>query len=235
MDTIFRNSENSKTSEYHVLLLKLTDKLDLRRGQKTVALSNLSIYYTWKNVKSSYNNEKFIISAPTWSDEFELPDGSYSISDIQDYFEYILKKHSENVDNPSIRMYINKVENRITFKIKNEYYPELLTPETMKLLGSTESKITKDKIGENVPHLEVVELVLVHCNLVNNDYQQDSRILLTFVPKKSFGSLLEISPTNHVFLNTFNSEFQEVKVWFTDQTNRPLELEDIINITLIIK
>ena len=235
MDTIFRNSENSKTSEYHVLLLKLTDKLDLRRGQKTVALSNLSIYYTWKNVKSSYNNEKFIISAPTWSDEFELPDGSYSISDIQDYFEYILKKHSENVDNPSIRMYINKVENRITFKIKNEYYPELLTPETMKLLGSTESKITKDKIGENLPHLEVVELVLVHCNLVNNDYQQDSRILLTFVPNKSFGSLLEISPTNHVFLNTFNSEFQEVKVWFTDQTNRPLELEDIINITLIIK
>ena len=235
MDTIFRNSENSKTSEYHVLLLKLTDKLDLRRGQKTVALSNLSIYYTWKNVKSSYNNEKFIISAPTWSDEFELPDGSYSISDIQDYFEYILKNHSENVDNPSIRMYINKVENRITFKIKNEYYPELLTPETMKLLGSTESKITKDKIGENVPHLEVVELVLVHCNLVNNDYQQDSRILLTFVPNKSFGSLLEISPTNHVFLNTFNSEFQEVKVWFTDQTNRPLELEDIINITLIIK
>ena len=235
MDTIFMNSENSKTSEYQVLLLQLTDKLDLRRGQKTVALSNLSIYYTWKNVKSSYNNNKFIISAPTWSDEFELPDGSYSISDIQDYFEYILKKHSENVDNPSIRMYINKVENRITFKIKNEYYPELLTPETMKLLESTESKITKDKIGENVPHLEVVELVLVHCNLVNNDYQQDSRILLTFVPNKSFGSLLEISPTNHVFLKTFNSEFREVKVWFTDQTSKPLELEDIINITLIIK
>ena len=105
----------------------------------------------------------------------------------------------------------------------------------MKLLGSTESKITKDKNGENVPHLEVVELVLVHCNLVNNDYQQDSRILFTFVPNKSFGSLLEISSTNHVFLKTFNSEFQEVKVWFTDQTRKPLELEDKINITLIIK
>ena len=87
MDTIFMNSENSKTSEYHVLVLKLTDKLDLRRGQKTVALSNLRIYYTWKNVKSSYNNNKFKISAPTWSEEFELPDGSYSVSDIQDYFE----------------------------------------------------------------------------------------------------------------------------------------------------
>ena len=145
MDTIFMDSENSKTSEHHVLVLKLTDKLDLRRGQKTVALSNLSIYYTWKNVKSSYNNNKFKISAPTWTEEFELSDGSYSVSDIQDYFEYILKKHREGVNNPSIRMYINRIENRTTFKIKNGYYLELLTPETMKLLGSTESKITKDK------------------------------------------------------------------------------------------
>ena len=142
MDTIFMNSENSKTSEYHVLVLKLTDKLDPRRGQKTVSLSNLSIYYTWKNVKSSYNNNKFKISAPTWGEEFELPDGSYSISDIQDYFEYILKKHSESVDNPSIThqcIHIYRIENRITFKIKNGYYLELLTPETMKLLGSTEN------------------------------------------------------------------------------------------------
>ena len=162
MDTIFMDSENSRTSEYHVLVLKLTDKLDLRRGQKSVALSNLSIFYTWKNVKSTYNNSKFKISAPTWSEEFKLPDGSYSVSDIQDYFEYILKKHSESVDNPSFRIYVNKIENRITFKIKNGYYLELLTPETMKLLGSTESKITKDKNGENVPHLEIVEVVLVH-------------------------------------------------------------------------
>ena len=168
-------------------------------------------------------------------EEFKLPDGSYSVSGIQDYFEYILKKHSESVDNPSIRIYINRIENSITFKIKSRYYLELLTPETMKLLGSTESKITKDKNGENVPHLEIVELVLVHCNLVNNDYQQDSRILFTFVPNKTFGSLLEISSTNQVFLKTFNSEFQEVKTWFTDQTNKPLEIEDKINITLIIK
>ena len=234
MDTIFMNSENSKT-EHNVLVLKLTDKLDLRRGQKTVALSNLSIYYTWKNVKSSYNNNNFKISAPTCSEEFKLPDGSYSVSDIQDYFEYILTKHGESVDNPSIRMYVNRTENRITFKIKNGYYLKLLTPETMKLPGSTKSKITKDKNGENVPHLEIVELVLVHCNLVNNDYQQDSRILYSFVPNKTFGSLLEISPTNQVFLKTFNSEFQEVKIWFTDQTSKPLELEDKINITLIIK
>ena len=92
----------------HVLILKLTDKLDLRRGPKIIALSNLSIYYTSKNIKSSYNNNKFKISAPTWNDEFELPDGSYSISDIQDYFEYILKKHGENIDNPSIKIYVKK-------------------------------------------------------------------------------------------------------------------------------
>ena len=147
------NSENSRTAEYHVLTLKFIDKLDLRRGQKTVTLSNLSIYYTWKNIKNSYNNNKFKISAPTWSKEFELPDGSYSISDIQDYFEYILKKHSESVDNPSIRIYVNRIENRITFKIKTGYYLQLLTPETMLLLGSTESEITKNKSGENVPHL----------------------------------------------------------------------------------
>ena len=125
MDLIFMNSKNSGTSEYHVLVLKLVNKLDLRRGQKGVALSNLSIYFTWKNIKNSYNYNNFKISAPTWSNEFELPDGSYLISDIQDYFEYILKKHSENVDNPSIKIYVNKIENRITFEIKNGYYPEL--------------------------------------------------------------------------------------------------------------
>ena len=98
------NSENSRTSEYHVLVLKLTDKFDLIRGQKSIALSNLRIYLTWKNVKSSYNNNKFKIFPPTWSEEFKLSDGSYSISDIQDYFEYILMKHSENVDSPSIKI-----------------------------------------------------------------------------------------------------------------------------------
>ena len=105
----------------------------------------------------------------------------------------------------------------------------------MKLLGSTESKITKDKNGGDVLHLEIVELVLVHCNLVKNGYQQDSRILYTFVPNKPFGSLLEISPTNHIFLKRFNSEFQEIKIWFTDQTSKSFKVEDRINVNLIIK
>ena len=134
------NSENSKNSEQHVLILKLTNKLDLRVGEKTTALSILSTYYTWKNIKSSYNNNKFKISALTWNDEFELPDGSYSVSDIQDYFEYILKKHGEDIDKPSIQIYVNKIENRVTFKIKNGCSLELLTPETMKLLEAPKIK-----------------------------------------------------------------------------------------------
>ena len=149
--------------------------------------------------------------------------------------KYILRIHGEAVDDPSIRIYVNKIENRVTFKIKTGYYLECLTPETMKLLGSTKSKINKGKNGENVPHLEIVELVLVHCNLVNNDYQQDSRILYTFVPNKPFGSLLEILLPNHIFLKTFNSEFQEIKVWFTDETSQPLEVEDKIILTMISK
>ena len=100
------NSENSRTSEPHILKWKLTDKLDLQISEKVIALSNVSIYYTWKNIKSSYNNNEFKISAPTWNEEFTLPDGSYSVSDIQDYFEYILKKHRENIDKPSIQIYI---------------------------------------------------------------------------------------------------------------------------------
>ena len=114
MDTIFMNSENSKTSKPHVLILKLTDKLDLRRGEKITALWNLSIYYTWKNIKSSYNNNKFELSAPRWNDKFELPNGSYSVSNSQDFFEYILKKHGENIDKPSVQIYVNlKIQNKL--------------------------------------------------------------------------------------------------------------------------
>ena len=158
MDTLFMNSENSKTSKPHVLILKFTNKSDLRMRKKVIALSSLSIYYTWKNIKSSHNNNKFKISAPTWNDKSELPDGLYSVSNIQDYFEHILKKHGENIDKPSVKIYVNKIENRITFTIKKGYSFELLTLETMKLLGSTENKITKDKNVENVPHLEITEV-----------------------------------------------------------------------------
>ena len=170
MDTIFMNSRNSKTSDPHWLLLNLLDKINLKRSDKYVSLTNLSFYYTSKNIKKWYKNNN--ISAPTQNEEFELPYGSYFVSDIQHYFEYILKKHGEKTDNSSIRIYVIKTENRITIKNKLGYF---LTPETMKLLGSTKSKITKDVNGKNVSPLEIT-VVLVPRNIVNNDYQHDSRV-----------------------------------------------------------
>ena len=153
MDTIFMKSKNSKTSDPHRLFLNPTDKINLKRSDKFVALSNLSIYYTWKNTKRSYKKNKFKISAPKWNEEIELPDGSYSISDIQDYFEYIFKKHGEKTDNSSIRIYVNKVENRITFRIKTGYYLELLTFETKKFFGSDNNKIANriTKVSRSSP------------------------------------------------------------------------------------
>ena len=191
METIFMNTENSKTNESNRFKLYLTDKLNLKNPQKNMALAKLSIYYTWKNIKSEYKNKKFKISAPTWNETFDLPDGSYYIDDIQDYFEFIIKKHEAlPTDNLSVKIYPKKIKNRIVFKIKTGYKLELLTPETMKLLGNTNKVVDKDKNGKNVPKLEIVEVVLVHCNLVKNDYQHTSKVLFTFVPNKKFGQLI---------------------------------------------
>ena len=228
------NTESSKTNESNKFIYQLTDKLNLKTpNNKNIGLINLSVYNTWKNIKSEYNN-KFKISAPTWNDTFDLPDGSYSVSDIEDYFEFIIKKHETLAENPPIQIYPNKIKNRIVFKIKTGYKLELLSPETMKLLGSTKKDVDKDKDGEDVPKLESVEVVLVHCNLVNNSYQQASKVLFTFVPNKQFGQLITISPYSLTMLKTTNSEFPSIQVCFTDQNNRPLEIEDSINITLII-
>ena len=187
METFFMNTKNSKTSEPYRFKYDLINKLDLRNPNKNMALANLSIYYTWKNVKSIYKNNKLNISTPTWNETFDLPDGSYNISEIQDYFEYIIKKHEIIAETSPILIYTNNITNKIVFKIKTGYKLELLSKETMKLLGSTLNIIDADKNSENVPRLENVEVVLVHCNLVNNSYQQHSRVLLTFVPNKQYG------------------------------------------------
>ena len=184
MNTRLMNSENSKTCDTHRLSLSFADRIDLRRKDKYIALPNLTIYYTWKNIKESYKNNKLKISALTLNKEFELTNWSYSITNIQDYFEYILNKHGEKTVNLSIKIYINKIGNRITFKIKTGYYLELLTPKRMKLLGSTKSKITKNENGENVPRLETTEVALIPCNIFNNSYQQNFRVLHTFVRNK---------------------------------------------------
>ena len=233
METFFMNSKNSKTNKPNRFKYDLIDKLDLKNPNKNMALANLSIYYTWKNVKSTYDNNKFKISAPTWNEVFDLPDGSYNISETQDYIEYIIKNHETIGENAPILIYTNTINNRIVFKIKSGYKLELLSKEKMKLLGSTSSVIDADKNSENVPRLENVEVVLVHCNLVNS-YQQHSRVFFTFVPTKRYGQLISISPYSLVFLKTMNTEFSEIEVWFTDQSNNGLEIEDNVNISLII-
>ena len=192
------NTENSTTNKPHRFRLSLADKLNLKDLSKNVVLANLSIYYTWKNIKSAYKNNKFTISAPTWNDEFNLPDGSYSIADIQDYFEFIIKKHETLAENLLVQIYPNKIKNRIVFNVKTGYRFELLpfiwiiiwsrNHETKK--RSTKKDVDQDKDGEVVPKLESVEVVLVHCNLVHNNYQQASKVLFAFVPYKQFGQLI---------------------------------------------
>ena len=145
-----------------------------------------------------------------------------------------MKKHVILNDNASVKIYSNKIKNRIAFKIKNGYKLELLTSETMKLLGSAKKIVDKDKNGEYVPKLGSVEVVLVHCNLVKNDYQHASKVLFSFVPNKKFGQLLNISPHVFTMMNTINTEFSSVEAWFTDQSSKPLAIEDNIDLTLII-
>ena len=211
------NTENSKPSRPHRFQLDLRDKLNLENPNKNMALANLSIYYTWKNIKSEYNNNKFKISAPTWNETLDLPDGSYSVSEIQDYFQFIIKKHENLTENLPIKIYPNTIKNRIIFKIKSGYKLELLTPETMNLLGSTKKVVDQSKNGENVPKLESVDVVLVHSNLVKNDYQLTSKVLFSFVPDKQFGQLISIFPNLSTIMNTVNIEFALTEVWFTDQ------------------
>ena len=234
METFFMNTKNSKTNEPHMFKYNLIDKLDLKNPNKNMALANLSIYYIWKNVKSIYKNNKFKISAPTSNETFDLPDGSYNITALQNYFEYVIKKHETIADTAPISIYTNNVINRILFKMKTGYKLELLSEETMKLLGSTSSIVDKDKNSDVVPKLKNVEVVLVHCNLVNNSCQQHSRVLFTFVPNKIYGQLISISPYSLVFLKTMNTEFSEIEIWFIDQNNNALEIEDNVNISLII-
>ena len=228
------NTANSKTKHSNKFVYNFTDKLNLKNPNKKIALANLSIYYKWKNVKSDYNNNKVKISAPTWNDTFDVPDGSYSIAALQNYFEYIIKKHETIAEVSPVLIYVNEINNRIVFKIKSGYKLKLLSKETMRLLGSSSDTIDGDKNSELVPKLESVYLVLVHCNVVNNNYQRASKLLFTFVPNKKYGQLFTVSPETLIMLKTVNTEFSFIENWFTDQDNRPLEIEDSVNILLKI-
>ena len=189
------NTANSKTKHSNKFVNNFTDKLNLKNPNKNIALANLSIYYTWENVKSDYNNNKFKISVPTWNDTFDVPDGSYSIAALLNYFEYIIKKHETIAEVSPVLIYVNEINNRIVFKIKSEYKLELLSKEKMRLLGSSSNSIDSDKNSELVPKLESVGLVLVHRNVVNNSYQQACKVLFTSVPNKKYGQLITVSPS----------------------------------------
>ena len=207
-------SENEIVSEklYDIVntnkfFYKFTDKLNLKKQNKYVVLANLSINYTWKNIKYACKNNIFKISPPTWNDEFDLPDGSYYISDIPDYFEYIIKMHETIAHNSLIKIYINKIKNRVLFTIKTGYKSELLSSGTMKLLGSTEKDVDRDRNGENARKLEIAGVILVHCNILNNNYQQASKVLFAFVPDKQFRQLITIAPQSLTMLKTTIAEF----------------------------
>ena len=191
------NSGNSKTYNAGRLLLNRSDKINLKRSNKYVALSNLSIYFTWKNKNTKY-----------W-----LLQGTKKLNNLIDHilyqlFKIILSISSKNkrvTDNLPIIIYVNKIKNRKTFRIKTGYYLKLLTNEKIKLLRSTDSKITKDKNGEMGRHLVINEII--HFNIINNDYQQTSRVLCLFVPNKSCCQLLNILPKNLIFSKPFSSKF----------------------------
>ena len=163
-----------------------------------------------------------------------MPDGSYSIADIQDYFEFIIKKGETLAENPPVQIYSDKIKNAIVFKVKTGCKLELLSPETMKLLQSTKKDVDQDRDGEHVPKLESVEVVLVHCNLVNNNYQQASKVLFTLVPNKQFWQLINIAPHSLIMLSTTSTDFLSIEVWFTDQSSEPFEIEYSVNLTLIV-
>ena len=224
MCTRFMNSENSKTSYTYRLRLNITDKRDLRRGDNHMSLSKVSIYYTWINIKKLYKTINLKYQEQHGIKSLNCQMALFHIN-IHNYFECIIKKHETLTDKQPVQIYFSKIEDKFTFKIESAYYPQLLTPETMKQVESTEQKITKGKNGENVPHLENIEAVLFQCKIVNNKCQHDSCVLSAFVPNKPFGELLNITSINHIYTKI---------LWFTDQNSKPKEIEDRINLTSVI-
>ena len=228
------NIENIKTNESNKFIYQFTDKLNLKNPNKNMALANLSIYYTWKTLN---------LNITTINLEFLLQLGIVPLFCLMDRILFLiykiilstlLKNQETTADNPPVQIYVDKIKNRIVFKIKTGYKLELLSKETIQLLGSSKKDIDQNKDGENVPKLESVEVALINCNLVNNNYEQASKVLFTFVPNKQFGQLITITPHSPTMLKTTDAEFSFIEVWFTDKNNRSLEIGDNFNITLII-
>lgn len=235
MDTIFINSTNAKTSNSNKLSLRLVNKIDLSYTKESVVLANLSIHYSWKNITASLKNNIIIIGTvgPDGGKvdyPITMEDGSYSIKDMQSYISFELRKQNlfpkgkrpENI----IIIYPNEIRNRIVFFVEKGFYLKLPSKELRELHGSTEKIIDKSKTRELVPKIEPVTAVLVHCSLSDNEYQKDSNLLYTFVPNKPFGSFLDIEPRSTIFVNVYGTLLYNIDVWFTDQDNNPLDIED---------
>ena len=226
METIFLSTQNNITNEQHKFVSIFLQRSDLTGSYECIVLQNLYIYYSWKNKRQHGKSNQLKITAPTWNDVSELPGSPYLVSDVQYYIENIIKKHEEISANPLIHIYMNRITNRLVFKIKYGYKPELQT-----LFGSTKKITDKTKNGENVPSLEVIEVILVQCNLGDNQYQQKLEVLYSFTPNKSYDYLLNVEPSNLLFLKTYNTEPDEIIMTFTDPNGRPLEIEHKVNLT----
>ena len=234
METICMNSENSKTNETHRFKLDLNDKLYLKNRNKNLALANCVFITLGKTSNQNTTAINLTFQHQLGMILLIYPMVLILLRIFTITLNLSLKKHETLTENPAVQIFPNKIKNRIVFKIKTAYKLELLTPETMKLLGSAKKDVDKDSDGENVPQLEYVQVVLVHCNLVKNDFQHTSKVLFTFVPNKQFGQLINISPHSLTMMNTVNTEFSFVEVWFTDQGSKALEIEDKVNLTLTI-
>ena len=237
MSNIFMSTENSKTSDPNIFRLYFTDKIDLR-GNKKVALLDLSIHYTLYNIKEQYNNNKLRLSGPTWFEDVNIADGSYEISQIQNYFlDEVIEKHELNIkfnETSPILIYANRILNRVSSRTKTGYKLDLLTNETMTLIRDGPI-LTQQRNVENVAKLEIVRNVLFFCNLVENVYLQDSKLLFYFVANSRSGSLLSITPQVLKYCDTVDSIFDYIESSFADQNGRPLEIDDDITVTIIIK
>ena len=236
MDLSILSTGNAKTSENHKLRLELIS--DLRLENAVISLSHLSLYYTWKNFLSKYNNvtcEYTHIPSNTLV-KITIPDGSYSVRDLNNYIHHVMSSnnHVNSDESFGINIYANPVYNRITIKVSNDYEFNIIDG-LRQTLGFSQSPLTNgDFNGEDTPQIEKVNNVLVHCNLVNNRVVNDSSVIHSFVPNNSFGSILSISPNYPFWHNTRNASFKDIEVWLTDQNNEPLDIEDNILVELQI-
>ena len=238
MNSIVLNTANAGTTEDHKLRLSLTS--DLHLNNNLVSLSHCSIYYNWKNFKKEYGNTQFTIHhlPSTTIIVVDLPDGSYSVRDINNYIHHIMKLAGyENADGTyDINVYANPVYNRVTISVSNVFQFSMTDP-FARMLGfdTTQTQITNAEVNGNlVPQIEVVDTVLIHCNLVDNRVTHDSSILFAFVPNDSFGNLLSITPNYPQNRFCRNASFSYVEVYFTDQDGKALHVEDRILVELQI-